>query len=283
MYYADKPKVFIRFYPGASGHFIALLLQSLTCDVTEPEDYTAHIHSPIVYSGHNFKEQFRRKIDIPGHTNEFLYYLSYLSSVDAAVTYLQTNYRFTETNNIIYTIPTHATQPEKLIAAFPTNLYNTKLINIEHSLTDIQQISYNNAAKGLLPWKRIDLVEPAVKNILKRYPEKAKNPKFNIDESVFEDLRFLCYLLKFTMVSPGGFYDRMSENTLSLKSSGLDYINIPFSSIDNLKLISYIDDIVDYVGIETTRERKRNALNLLIKYSKAQKPNPYTDLHIDDY
>ena len=53
----DKLKVFVRFNPGACGHFIALMVLSLTKSVTLHAPNHGHYNRDEIFYNHNFKHQ----------------------------------------------------------------------------------------------------------------------------------------------------------------------------------------------------------------------------------
>jgi hypothetical protein len=280
----NKPRVFIRFFPGASGNFFSLLLHMLSHTPKPVAGFTGHIHSDDVYSGHNFREGHfvgSKNLHTPRELNEFrskvenyTKYTNPEAPLNEAVLYLTSNFRFTETDNPIYTVPTHAMDPKVLLFAY----HPAKLINIQTTEADCEQIWYNTVIKQVIPNQKELITLKILEYFKTKYPEKANRPKFNRVD--FSDERFLCYLYKFNSERPEGYYNTFNNFVLG---TGYDYLNIPFSSIDDESLADRFDELVDYMGVETDPQRKAIAKDALSKYASVQIQNPYKDLHIDDY
>lgn len=277
MYYADKPKVFVRFFPGASGNFFSLLLHSLVEDVNVNRRYVGHIYSTEVHNGHNFNAQYG------GGTTEgsFQYHTRGGSNLNSSILYIRNKFRFTKTENQLYSIPTHAMDPKSLMFSFPPHRYNSKLINISITPEDKDQIYYNMVTKDIIPNKKRWLMELTLDFFRMTYPEKMSNPKFDINRPDFyDDERFIFYLCKFNSEVKYNYYDRWRSVELG---DGYDYLDIPFSSLGDMSLVSKFKTITDYIGLPLTKERMIQSIIMLKSYKSAQQQYPYGELHIDDY
>lgn len=272
-----KPKVFVRFIPGASGNFVALLLQNMFQDVSEQHAMGTHIDSWAVWGNHNLNLQSIGNHTYGkgnfGQTEEFKKHTSADINLFESIKYMKDNFSFFETDSPIYTVPTHALNPAALMCAFD----NTKLINVKSTKEDIDQIIYNSVTKFVIPRKTVNLVQKALLNFKGKHPDKYFSDKFLtvLNKNNFDDERFLCYLYKFSST-----HNEFNDFELG---ECYTYKDIPFLKLQTNDITYDLENIAEYIGLPLTKERKEVAIKLLHEYSVSQKPNPYTDLHIDDY
>lgn len=271
----EKPKVFIRFLPGASGNFVALMLRNMFQPVMENHIMGSHIDSHAVWGDHNFKMQSigytpngKGKF---GKSDEFQFHTEKNIVISDSVDYMRNTFQFYETESPLYTVPTHALNPVGMMYAFK----NSKLVNIKSTVEDNDQILYNSLNKFIIPNKATNLVQNILDDFKRQYPDKKLTNKFSSVN--FDDERFLFYLFKFAKID---FYKNFNEFELGQK---YDYIDLPFNKMQTMEVFDYVPRIADYIGLELKNDRKMAANKLLHEYAISQKPNPYTDLHIDDY
>ena len=116
----EKLKIFVRYPPGGSGHFISLLLLILYGSVTAPKEKNrAHLYADEINAGHDFFKQHES-----AWWDLFAANTQYNSNLKESTGWFQENFHFIETDQPVYVVHTHATNPEPMVLAFK----NTKLI-----------------------------------------------------------------------------------------------------------------------------------------------------------
>lgn len=260
---SNKLKIFVRYPPGASGHFISFLILSLTKDIKLVESHRAHKNINEINQGHNFYNQW---------TPEFNKHTQTDIDLEKSINWVRQTYDFMPTENELYVIHTHAIDPTPLMLAFD----NTKLINITIKENDRDQIHYNWVTKSAyLYHEQLKMFNTALAK-MQINQNKLKNiPVGSINK--FTDLKLVTYIQKYAMLESWcfNFFEPVESNLYSV-------YNINFSDIANKKIIDLLDEIINFLGIKVTQERKEEAIRLLTEYADAQTPVPWK-LTLEDY
>lgn len=246
-----KPKIFIRFFPGASGHFLASVIFSLCTPLDLKNPLSGHEIMPLVRSDTNIKEFLTKNTLLEDRK------------------FLEENVQFNDAGPYpFFVIPSHVINPTALMFAFD----NTKLINVKCKSDYFDQYIYNYVTKNP---KHFTTSFPNVFLTFKKlHPNKLTNINLeNIDE---HNIRLISYIYKFGWTY---FYNNWQNQSL-------DYIDnilyIEWIDLINKNLINKLDELAEFVGIELLPERRKNAIDLIIKYADAQQTCPWR-LDINDY
>lgn len=250
-------KIFVRYAPGSSGHFISLLILSLVTDVQIINPGSGHANINDINIGHNFNDQW---------TDEFKKYTFLDINLNNSIEWIKNNFYFFETNNPLHIVHTHCLNPTPLLLAFT----NTKLINITCTHDELDQISYNWITKSCCTHNQWNLVQKQLSYIQHKFNKLTDLYANNIHKNT--DLKLCTYINKFS---------RQYHNEFTFKISP-DAFNISFNNIVTGKVKNQLDELIDFLGISVTQDRKNNAIKLIDNYVDAQVPAPWK-LTIEDY
>ena len=104
--------------------------------------------------------------------------------------------------------------------------------------------------------------------------QKLKNiPHNSIDIST--DLKLVTYIQKYSKVNNEHF-------NKPVISDSYDVYNINFSDIANKNLIGQLDELIEFLDIEVSAERKAAAIQMINEYADAQTVVPWK-LNLEDY
>lgn len=258
-----KPKFFVRYMPGSSGHFVSLVLLSLITDVELVESHRAHGTIDKANFYHNWESHWFNS-DMATYANDANY------DIDKGIEFIKNNFFFSDENPYdFFVVNIHAVNPDAFLQAYD----NTKLINISCTDQDLDQIAYNWVTKSLFlnqEWKIIF-------NQLKRVQSTGRL-KHITNESLLQDsdIKLLTYIHKFSM------QDRFSKYSKYVLPSSEQAFDIEFSSIANKKILDQLDELIKFVGVNVTPERKRNTIEMITRYANAQITVPW-QLNLHDY
>ena len=255
-----KPKFFIRYPAGGSGHFLSLLLVALVRDITMTESYRGHKDLRSYSRYHNWQQQWT---DIPLR--------SYTNTVsDEGTEYIRQQYKFYPTPDPYYIVHTHANNPDSILSAFD----QTRLINVTFTPNDMDQLAYNWICKSYFLHHQWYLMELGLEKIKSRYNKLMHVPKGSLNNET--DLKLLTYIQKYS-----------SEHGLEKYQNYMPSTNIPifeikFADIASKKLIKFIDALIDFLAIPVEPNRKENVINMINNYADSQISTPWK-LTINDY
>jgi hypothetical protein len=252
----DKLKIFVRYEPGAGGHFISLLILSLVIDIEIKEKWRGHTNINDINHGHNFETQW---------TPEFRQYTGIEINLDESIQWIKKNFKFYDIDNPLYVIHTHCDNPEPLLKAFT----NTKLINIIHQDENINQMAYNWVIKSCLYHNQWRFNRGKLKYIQTNFNRLNDLPLNEID--LIRDLKLCTYLQKFGTL----------HNNYAVNNSN-DVFNITFNDIMTGKLIEQLDDIIKFLNIEVNDSRKSKVVKMIEEYASSQRLVPWK-LTIEEY
>lgn len=248
----DKLKIFVRYFPGSSGHFISILLLTLTQDIRVKEMHRGHLNIDDISRGHNFGTQWS-----PTFTQ--------LTAVDidleSSVKWIQQNFKFDDIDQLYYIVHTHAINPEPLLLAFD----NTKLINISINDEHSDQLAYNWVTKSCFLHSQWDILNQGLQLIHQQYNKLKDVPV--VDQKT--NLKILTYIQKFQVENARNNFNQFDSGKLS------NTLTIKFDDIMSGQLAEELDRIIDFIGVTVTPERKSRAIELIAKYAKAQRPVPW--------
>lgn len=255
----NSSKIFVRYIPGASGHFVSLLLLSLIKDTNLTENHRAHQQIDAINAGHNFNTQW---------SDDFKKYTSINANLADSINWIQQNFYFTDIDQQYYVIHTHVVNPKPLLLAFN----NTKLINIKSTKENSDQLAYNWITKSCFLYRQWDMVNNWLQVMHNRY-NKLNHIK-TVDEHT--ELKLLTYIQKFRCEHLRNQFEQI-----------LDYGNKPvftimFDDILSGKLSDQLDDLIEFVGVEVSIKQKNKALELINVYSNAQISVPWVQ-EINEY
>lgn len=273
-----SPRVIVRYFIGSSGRFLSTCLESLIEPIELVEHHRAHL---------NYEQNRFHNYNSPGA--DFKKYDEYTKLIDQSPAQLtegsnwfRDNVKFYTTKRLIhkrsfsffkdvepamYIISCHAYNPIPMMMGFR----NSRLINIEFTETDVDQISYNFATKNIIGENRqTDLVEQI--RLLKFHWPKILNP-IDIDAIDWDDIRQLTFIIKWLNMKTTSAFNTYSKELVNK----FDQVyNVQFSDISNGNLSNILPDIVKFLGITVTEERMENARLLISQYSSAQTPVPWS-------
>ena len=260
----DKLKVFVRFNQGACGNFITLMALSLTKPVTLNAPNHGHMNVDDIDHNHNFNLQFNPA---------FRRFTSFspTPTIEKRIRYIQSNFEFYPTENSIYVIRTHAIDPTPLIDAFD----NTRLITITNTQQDISQLAYNWIIKCVIK-------DPTQIKLIERhlvYIQKTHNRLLNIPLgllNVHTDIRLLTYINCHARYNNIFFTDDY-KNIHPSKN-----FTIKFEDIMNKNVIAQLDDLISFLGITVSEERKQATIQMIHSYVDNQTIIPF-DLPLDAF
>lgn len=254
-------KIFVRYPPGGSGHFISCLILSLVSDVTLHKLDHYHNNVDDINQGHNFHTQWSE--NFKQHTKENI-------DLESSVSWIRHNFRFHPIPTGVYVVHTHAINPLPLMLAFD----NTKLLNICITDNDKDQIYFNWITKSVYLYsEQWDLVNRALVNLQTKHNRLQNIMPGTINKS--SDLRLVTYIRKYGSLNDYNFVKPMISNLY-------DVYNINFSDIANKKIIGLLDEIINFLGIKITDKRKADAIQMINAYADAQKVVPWK-LNLEDY
>lgn len=268
----NKPKVFVRYAIGSSGLFISSLLMSFVKPVklrgTTKAD--GHDNAEDFFRYNNFIEQWRT---LKSEFNENTHGMMGAAKLAGSIDWIQNNFFFYESPWDIHVVPTHATNPDPLMAAYS----NSKLVCIKTQESDIEQIGYNWITKAVSRFKDNQV---ALQNFAKSFKEAypSKLPTLDLDNLQNEDIKKLTYIFTFAYGKRG----ITSFNNYDLSVSIPQAYNINFADIASKGIINKLDELAEFVGVTLTNERRWNAIHLINEYADAQVSVPW-QFSIHDY
>jgi hypothetical protein len=242
-----KPKVVVRFRPGASGNFLTCILLSLVESTVLKNPLSGHENFQAASLAHNFEDQYLN--------DEFDIATSVGSDLIESTKYIKQNFFIHEkvTETPFVTIITHTINPEPILLAFE----NSRLINIHHTAQETDQILYNFVLKTLAD-EFFFVVPKLLDRFKKMYPGKLTTVT-HIDK---DNIHLMMYIQKFLTQS--------TFNDFIQYSTAHPNLNIAWKSIIDKSIISRIEELASFVGIDINQERYNNAVELINKYSDAQ-------------
>jgi hypothetical protein len=248
----DKLKIFVRYLPGASGHFISLLLLTLIKDIDIKETHRGHLNVNDINNGHNFNNQW---------SLAFKQLTTMDIDLEFSVKWIQQNFKFNKIDQLYYIVHTHAINPEPLLLAFD----NTKLINISVTDENSDQLAYNWVTKSCFLHNQWDILNQSLQLINQQYNKLKDLTEVN----QMTDLKLLTYIQKFRLELAKNNFNQFNLDKLS------NTLTIKFNDIMSGHLATNLDNIIDFVGIDVTPNRKTRAIELIEKYARAQRPVPW--------
>jgi hypothetical protein len=252
----EKPKIFIRFFPGASGHFLGSILFSLCTPIELNNPLHGHENRKIMNSNNMLGLYFQ---NLPYDNTD--------SNLEEEIARIK-KYRFEGTPYPFFVIPTHIVNPTSALVAFK----NTKLINIKHHKSDTDQLTYNDVIKS--PHFFTKTFPSCFENFKRLYPNKLVDLK--LEDIKITDTKLMTYIAKNVSI-------RFSERFRDFPLTNVEHLyNIERGDVVNGSLVNKLDELAEFIGIEITDNRRANAIELIKKYTAAQITCPWK-IDINDY
>lgn len=234
----DKPKIFVRYPPGASGNFICLLILSLsdpTVQLTEP--YRAHKDRIKFDKTHNFMDQ-HTSLDAIRETRE---HTGPEADLAASVIWATNKFSFKPTSDPYYVIPTHVINPQPFMKAFA----HSRLVNVTVQECELPKVAALWAKKNVrddnLTYWFNELHLPVTST--------------NSDIAQAFNARYRASYHQFVQCTPS-------------PSKGHS-MNISFESIHNGLVADRLIELTEFVGANTTDQCLINARQLIAEYVRA--------------
>jgi hypothetical protein len=255
-----KPKIFIRYPGGGSGHFLALVVLALVRDVTMTETYRGHKDLKLYNRYHNWQQQWR--------DNRFKSYTD--STSIEATEYIKNTYKFYPTPDPYYVVHTHANNPSSILDAFD----QSRLINVTFTSDDIDQLSYNWIYKSYFLHQQWHLMRQGLKKIKSEYKKLLDVDEQSINNET--DVKLLTYIEKYSgdcgRKQYQGYVPATNHNIFEIK----------FSDIASKQILNTVDSIIDFLQVDVAPGRKENVINIINNYADAQITVPW-QLTLNDY
>jgi hypothetical protein len=257
-----KPKVVVRFRPGASGNLLTSVLLSLSAPIELKNPISGHDNFQVASEAHNFEEQYLN--------DDFDNATSAGTDLIPAVEYIKQNFFVQENSTAFPFVPiiTHAINPEPILLAFD----NSRLVNIHHTEQETDQILHNFVLKTLVG-EFFFIVPKLLDQFKKMYPNKLQHIN-HVDE---DNIHLMMYIQKFLIHPTFKDFTQYTTNYPNL--------NIEWKSIIDTSVINRIEELASFIGIELEQSRYNNAVELINKYSNAQQTIIYTgpSIRFEDY
>jgi hypothetical protein len=256
-----KPKIFVRYSPGASGHFIATLIFSLQRPLRLKNPLSGHENADLLASWHNFNNQF--------NNTEFNRNTTIGVDLQKSTNYIKENFKFDDDANPyqFFVIHTHVVNPDPLINAYE----KSKLINIVTDDDDSNQLAYNFVIKNVIPhsWQ-------TRKSLVEHFKNNNPNKLINLTAESIKptDVKLLTYLEKFSQ-------ERKIKQRAFHKVN-YEHFEIKWKDIVDKTLITKLDALCEYLQIELTDAKRSLATTLINQYADAQIMCPW-NLTLDDF
>lgn len=249
-----KPKIFVRYPPGGSGHFLSLLIISLKYPVQLSNDSSGHQYIESINQGHNFNQQW---------TADFRKYLQVDTDINISARWLKENFKFNEIDRDFYIVHTHAKNFLPFLVAWP----ESKVISINFCDNDIDQMAYNWVIKSLAldqsnEW---NVIERKLLDLQQTYKKLLW-----IDLNTLKEQKNICML---SYISKFGLSNYSSPRVN--KPDSHNVFNLNFSSITDGKFIQILNRLIKFLDIEVKEVYYKNAVQLIEHYTLAQQPVPW--------
>lgn len=256
-----KPKIFVRYNPGASGHLMASLIYSFQKPLRLQNPISGHEHTQLLSLWNNFHLQ---------HSNDdFIRFTKPNIDLEESINYIKTQFKFEDDQNPYqyFVTHTHVLNPDPIMFAID----NSRLVNIKTTAEDADQLAYNYVIKSLVPysWHKLPSL---FKRFQSQYPDKLKN--LSIDDISKTDTKLLTYLAKFT-------HEKNNANRTAFQLN-YDHFEIDWKDIVNKNFINKLDDLCGFLDIKLTDANRKTAANMLTQYADAQITCPWR-LALDDF
>lgn len=255
----SKPKFFVSYPPGGSGHFLCLLLLSLQHSATLSQQHSVHDQINIINAGHNFAAQwtdsFRRFTD-PG------------ADLALAVPWLQKTFEFGFTDQNFYVVHTHALSIDALAHAWP----DAKFVYVTCGESDLDQLAFNWVTKSAMLYQQWDIVQRHLGTVQTSLGRLANITADDLVHS--RNIKLMAYIVKFAT----------RQRHLQRVNIHSDHqcFNLAFADIGDPELIDQLPALAEFLGLDVTVEHLQQATSLIKQYAGAQVPVPWT-LSLDDY
>lgn len=254
----EKLKIFVSYPPGGGGQFMCLLLISLQNSVTLVDKLSGHPQLGIINAGRDHSFQFG---------DQYTKHTSNNIDVNVGANWLRENFKFNHIDRNYYTIHGFIENFEVITTAYP----EAKIIHINPEDDDIDQTYYNFVIKSLPFHQDWHILKSRVLRIQERYNRLRWVDADNMI-NYKDDVKLMCYIMKFGVIRQ---WSRPKDNLTRCYW-------IDFKDMFNKNLINQLDNIIEFLNIEVTDERRLATIQLINEYADAQKVVPW-HLTLEDY
>lgn len=256
----NKLKIFVSYPPGAGGQFMCLLIISLQNAISLIDKSSGHPQIPLINLGKDPGIQFSK---------DFLTHTATDVDINNSSKWLLENFKFYDIDRNYYTIHCYLKNLKVITETWP----EAKIINILVDNSDLDQLYYNFVTKSMPTHNEWYLLKPWILRIREQY-NKLHWVDINNMYKYHNDIKLCCYIMKF---------GRPSANPWTQQKISLERCYwIKFQDMFNKNLVGYIDELIDFLGIEVTAERKESTIQMINDYANAQKVVPWK-LNLEDY
>jgi len=252
----EKQKIFVRYFPGAGGLFVAMLCRTLLGDeITWTDTKSGHQVNEILGNGSNLHEHIFHP--------DSGYYLREDADLYESTQWVKQTFNFFTTTYPHYSIITHCINPYPLLHAFE----NSKLISIKCEHDDINQLAYNWIEKI-----KDYSTESDYYSIINGKLENAKllNPLLSLPNSIDDirhDVRMLTYIFK---LGTTPHFKHMNQFNLTVCS----VYEIRFRDLMTGRFKNQVGELAQFLGMSDYRYIEL-AVDMIEKYAFSQVTIPF--------
>jgi inhibitor of KinA sporulation pathway (predicted exonuclease) len=160
----------------------------------------------------------------------------------------------------------HIYNPESLLRAWPSS----RVINITFDDQDLDQISYNWVTKNIIQESRYEDLRTLVNLVHREWPRHLGTIK--MEDVQWGDVRNMSFITRWLNNQTSKRFSSIS----TAMASQSNVLNISFSDIYSGKIITQLNDIIEFCGITISSARRDNATRLIQQYSAAQTSVPWS-------
>ena len=254
----EKPKFFVSYPPGSGGQFMCLLIIALQTPVELIDPKSGHAQIDLINAGRDPGFQFSKR---------FLKHTAEDMDLETGSAWLRKNFKFYDIDRNYYTIHCHLKNLSVIIKAWP----DAKIINIYPEKTDFDQMWYNFVTKSMEYHNEWYMLIPRILKIRENYNRLHWIDIDNID-NYRHNIRLCCYIMKFSRLRTWP----EKENTIPR------CYWVKFQDVFNKNLVNQLDQLIEFLDIKVTDEKKEFAIQMINEYTDAQTIIPW-QLSLEDY
>lgn len=261
-----KPVIIVRYFLGTGGRFLCTLLSSLIEPVELVESHRAHMNCDWDRH-HNYNQKDSPVDQYPRYTELH----QSLPQLRSSIEFFRNTIKFgKEFNNMpdpdMFILAGHMYNPEPMLQAWPTS----RLINITFTEQDMDQISYNWVTKNIIQESRRNDLVDLVNLLRNQWPRHLGS--ISVEDIQWGDVRNMSFIARWLNNQTSKRFNSIS----TAMASQSNVLNIDFSDIYSGKIITQLNDIIEFCGLTTSSARRDNAMRLIQQYSAAQTPVPWS-------
>jgi hypothetical protein len=264
-----QPIIIVRYFPGTGGRFLCTLLSSLVEPVELVESHRAHLNSD--WNRHHNYDQKDSPTDQYDQYNGMNQLHPSDDHIQAGADFFRNTIKFgKEFNGMpepdMFILSGHIYNPESLLRAWPSS----RVINITFNAQDLDQISYNWVTKNIIQESRYEDLRTLVNLLHREWPRHLGTIK--MEDVQWGDVRNMSFITRWLNNQTSKRFSSIS----TAMASQSNVLNINFSDIYSGKIITQLNDIIEFCEITVSAQRRDNAVRLIQQYSSAQTPVPWS-------